>query len=86
MVFFERTFQNLDSSLAITSSNLFDLMLLLPIKLIEETFVFSPRLISINKSTFFSSTCLILDSTLAKLYPKDEYNFLLFQYLSANKL
>ena len=38
-VFLEKTFQNLFSSLAITSLNLLDLIFLLPIKLIEEILV-----------------------------------------------
>ena len=44
------TFQNFDSSLAITSLSLLVLILLLPINFIEEILDFSPRSILITKS------------------------------------
>ena len=50
---------------------------------IEEIFVFSPRLIEINKSKLVSSILRVLASTFAKLYPKVEYNLLIISTSSA---
>ena len=66
-MFLDKNFQNLFSSLAITSLSLLDLMFLFPINLIDVIFVLSPLLISNNKSTDLSSMVFILDLTSAEL-------------------
>ena len=73
-VFLDKIFQNLSSSLAIKSLNLFSLIFLSPINLIDEILVWFPRSISINISKFFSLISFTLASTSTKLYPKEEYN------------
>ena len=67
-VFFEIIFQNLSSSLAITSINLLVLIFWLPIKLMEDIFILFPLFISNKRSILLFSNFLILLSILAKLY------------------
>ena len=71
-MFLDITFQNLSSSLAITSLNLFSLIFLSPIKDIFEIFVISPLSNSKIKSTLPSSIFFTFESTLMKLYPNEE--------------
>ena len=71
------TFQNLSSSLATTSLSLLLRTFELPMKLIDEIFVFSPLLTSISTSKLFSSIFFIFVSTLALLKTIEEYRDLI---------
>ena len=72
LVLEESIFQNLCSSLAITSFNLLLLIFLFPMKKIDLIFVFSPRFIFIRTSTLFLEIFLVLISTSVELYPIEE--------------
>ena len=60
-------FQNLSSPLAIISLKRLSLIILFPVKLIDEIFVTSPLEISIIKSILLLSTSLVLISIILLL-------------------